>query len=246
MRATAIHSRPDQIDALTRGLQLPLRAIDSFHLEVVAERLLCAFQDIAAQSPDTALEGSEAEVTALLETRLNKLLEEDILWSQLVLNVVRGKETVSFDGSHLEKRPDLSIFLSNRTQCFPLIVEAKILDQPKGRTEALYCSNGLQRFVAGDYAWAGREAFMIAYVRDGSTIGGRLTPFLKRARRQKNLNLMVGDLPKTVCKGKHDLARSRHGRSFDYPNRTAGLSSPGPIDIWHLWLTSNADGLPAA
>lgn len=242
MRAKAIHPRPDQIDALTRGLKLPLQAIDSLHLEIVAERLLQAYQDIAVQAPQTILNGTEAEITTLLETRLNKLLDEDILWSQLVLNVVRGKETVSFDGSHLEKRPDLSIFLSNRTQCFPLIVEAKILDVANGRSEALYCTHGLRRFVNGDYAWAGREALMVAYVRDGSTIKEVLTPFLRKARRQKKLKLMVEALPKQICKRMDDLARSRHGREFSYSDQ----SSPGPIEVWHLWLQSNANSWSAA
>ena len=53
---------------------------------------------------------------------------------------------LAFDGSHLEKRPDLSIYLSNRTQHFPHVVEAKILDGGKTRTVAAYCDHGLLRF----------------------------------------------------------------------------------------------------
>ena len=63
----------------------------------------------------TVASGSEAEVTALMESRLNMMIEQDTFWRQLVFCVARGKESLSFDGSHLEKCPDLSIFLSNRT-----------------------------------------------------------------------------------------------------------------------------------
>ncbi|MBN9070601.1 MAG: hypothetical protein J0H34_03165, partial [Rhizobiales bacterium] len=111
MRAAAIRPRPDQVAELTRGLRLPLPEVSSVHLEIIAEGLLKAFRDVRAQSPTTVASGSEAEVTALLEARLNAMIEYDPLWRQLVLCVARGKESLSFDGSHLEKRPDLSLLL---------------------------------------------------------------------------------------------------------------------------------------
>ncbi len=147
MRHAAARTRPDQIAELTRGLELPLPEIESVYIEILAERLFRAFTDIRAEFPLTVASGSEAEVTALMESRLNRLIEEDLFWGQLVLCVGRGKESQSFDGSHLEKRPDLSIYLSNRTRRFPLVVEAKILDSATDRTVALYCDHGLRRFV---------------------------------------------------------------------------------------------------
>ena len=36
-----------------------------------------------------------------METKLNSLIDQDRLWGQLVLCVARGKESLSFDGSHL-------------------------------------------------------------------------------------------------------------------------------------------------
>ena len=47
-----------------------------------------------------------------MATRLNRLLDEHPLWEQMVRSVTRGSETLSFDGVHLEKRPDLSIHLT--------------------------------------------------------------------------------------------------------------------------------------
>ena len=158
MRAAGIRVRADQVDELTRGIQLPLPAIADVHMEILAAGLLRAFRDISRTEPHTVAFGSEAEVTALMEARLNRLIEEDSLWGQLVLCVARGKESISFDGSHLEKRPDLSIYLSGQTRGFPLVTEAKILDAATAKTEARYCDDGICRFVDGEYAWGSREA----------------------------------------------------------------------------------------
>jgi hypothetical protein len=237
MRTASIRPRPDQIGELTRGLQLPLPEIEAAHVEILAERLLRAFNDIRAQSPATVASGSEAEVTALMEARLNTLIEEDLFWGQLVLCVARGKESLSFDGSHLEKRPDLSIYLSNRTRVFPLIVEAKIIDSATARTEILYCDHGLRRFVDGEYAWGTREAFMIAYVRDGSSIESRLKPFLVNVMTHVPPGYLMEELPIAADGSSSDLARSRHGRRFVYSNQSPPANQPGAIAVWHLWLS---------
>lgn len=237
MRAASIRPRPDQIAELTRGLRLPLPEVSSLHLEIIAEGLLQAFADIRAQVPVTVASGTEAEVTALLEARLNAMIEVEPLWGQLVLCVARGKESVSFDGSHLEKRPDLSIYLSNRNRSFPLITEAKIIDGAASKTESMYCGNGIRRFVEGEYAWGNREAFMIAYVRDGSSIDTKLTPFLSNAGSQSPPGYLLEALPIAKGSGSYDLASSTHGRSFLYSSGLNDISEPGSISIWHLWLS---------
>jgi hypothetical protein len=237
MRAAAIRPRPDQIAELTRSLTLPLPALSSDHLEIIAEGLLKAFGDIGKNSPATIGSGSEAEVTALMEARLNTMIEEDPLWGQLVLCVARGKESLSHDGAHLEKRPDLSIYLSNRNRGFPLITEAKIIDASTSKTEALYCENGIHRFVNGEYAWGNREALMVAYVRDGSSISTKLTPFLSTAMALTPPGYLVEGLPIAVGQSSIDLAYSRHGRSFSYGGNPGAACKPGPISVWHLWLS---------
>lgn len=237
MTPSGIRPRPDQVAELTRGLTLPLPEVSTDHLEVIAEGLLRAFGDVRARSPVTVASGSEAEVTALMEARLNTLIEEDPLWGQLVLCIVRGKESLSFNGEHLEKRPDLSIYLSNRNRGFPLITEAKIIDAASSKTEALYCDNGIRRFVDGEYAWGNREAFMIAYVRDGSSISTKLTPFLSGAISKKPPGYLIESLPTAVGVASNDLAHSRHGRSFMYDGHSSSGLRPGPISVWHLWLS---------
>lgn len=236
MRHPIIRPRPDQISELSRGLQLPLPEIQSNHLKIIAEGLSRAFSDLSSQAPAVVSAGIESEVTALMESRLNALIEEDPFWGQLVLCVVRGKESLSYDGSHLEKRPDLSIYLTDRNRGFPLIAEAKIIDSIASKTETLYCDNGIQRFIKGEYAWGSREAFMIAYVRDGSSISTKLIPFLSSAMSQTPPAYFVEELRVAIWSGNADVAYSRHGRSFVYTNKILPDLQPGPISVWHLWL----------
>ena len=236
MKSTAIRPRPDQIAELTRGLHLPLPEFSSVHLEIIAEGVFDAFSAIRTQSPVTVASGTEAEVTALLQSSLNRRIEQDPLWGQLVLCVTRGTESLSFDGSHLEKRPDLSIFLSNRNRGFPLIAEAKIINAAASKTEVLYCDKGIKRFVDGDYAWGNREAFMLAYVRDGASISTKLTPFLSSAMSKNPPGHLVEELPVKIVLTGVDLARSRHGRDFVYLG-SSPAKKPGAISVWHLWLS---------
>ena len=236
MTASARRPRLDQIAELTRSIRLPLPPIEDAHLQILAEGVQEAFDDLCDRRPVTMATGNEPEVTTLLQTRLNELCDEDSLWGQLVRSVARGAESMSFDGSHLEKRPDLSISLSDRTRHFPLVVEAKILDGANSRTVASYCGDrGLLRFVKGEYAWASREAFMLAYVRDGSSIDAKLRPRLAQAMTRSPPQYLVKELPVQVGSGGLDLAYARHGREFTYPTQ-APPNSPGSISVWHLWL----------
>jgi hypothetical protein len=235
MMPLAPRTRPDQIAELTCGVELPLQLINKDIMEIIAEVLQRAFNDIQASAPGTVSSGTEAEVTALLEARLNSLVGEDPIWGQLVLCVARGKESLSFDGSHLEKRPDLSIYLTNRHRSFPLIVEAKIIDGKSGKTEVLYCQNGVRRFLDGEYGWGGREAFMLGYVRDGSTIDAKLKPYLTPpARASKTFAILSG--PDVLPGRLRDCARSRHSRGFVYLVQGPAQHKPGFIDLWHVWL----------
>lgn len=235
MSSPALLPRPDQIAELTRGLDLPLAAIDDVYLHLIADGVVQAFNDIRATAPSILATGDEAEITALLAARLNRMIEEDRVWRQLVTCVVRGAESLNFDGAHLEKRPDLSILLSARALRFPLIAEAKIIDATKG--EHLYCSQGLRRFLKGEYGWGGREAFMIAYVRDGTTIKSRLEPYLAQPARATSF--AVKDIPTSLSLGTCDAVLTRHGRSFLYTHTPPPANDPGTIALWHLWVDAS-------
>ena len=99
----------------------------------------------------------------------------------------------------------------------------------------LYCENGIRRFVEGEYAWGNREAFMIGYVRDGSSIRPTLTDALLRAAHLKPRRYLLKALPVSAGSGSLDLAYSRHRRTFVY-NGNQPPAGPGPITVWHLWL----------
>lgn len=239
MTPTTTRVRPLQIAELSRGLRLPLPQIEPAHLEILGQGLVTAFEDVVKSAPSIVHTGSEAEITALLEARLNAMIEDDPFWSALVLCVARGKESLSFDGAHLEKRPDLSIYLTNRTRGFPLIVEAKIIDAPAGKTTALYCEKGLNRFLIGDYGWGSQEALMIAYVRDGSAISAGLLPRLA-AVPGTAIPFATEETPAAVVLGASDCARSKHGRSFIYGHQAPPAHLPGSIAILHIWVNAAA------
>ena len=227
--------RQDQVEELTRGLRLPLGPIAEEHLEVIAGFLRQAFDDVRQQAPFTVHNGTEPEVTALMQARLNAMIGEDVLWRQLVLWVGRGVESVSFDGTHLEKRPDLSIVLSGAERRFPLVAEAKVIDAPTSKTVKMYSEKGIRRFVVGEYAWGNREAFMIGYVRDKSSIDTTLTPFLSEAVETNPPHYALQSLPISVGGAAWDLARTKHGRTFIYASQPPP-NAPGPISLWHLWM----------
>ncbi len=235
MSGGAARPRQEQIEALTLGLRLPIAPVAEEHMEVIAEGLRQAFDEARQRAPRTVNTGHEPEVTALLQAQLNGAMAENPLWWQLVLWVGRGSESVSFDGKHLEKRPDLSIVLSGGERRFPLVAEAKVLDESKSKTIWHYCEKGVRRFVEGEYAWGNREAFMIGYVRDSSSIDETLTGFLSVVDQSNPERFRLESLSAPVGAGAGELARSRHGREFVYGNQTPP-NSPGPISVWHLWL----------
>jgi len=231
-----VHPREDQIAELTRGQSLPLAPLNEVHLRFIAEVLTHAWNGLLIDRRSILLSGDETEVNSLIETRLNALLDENDLWQLLARGVARGRETLSYDGSHLEKRPDLSIHLTDRSPSFPLIVECKLIDAESRKTIDLYCDDGLLRFVRGEYSWATREAFMLAYVRDGSTISSCLEPFLAKSRTRQPDTYRSDSLPESMWESDTHLARSSHNRDFRYVGRS---HSPGSIAIWHLWIAAS-------
>jgi hypothetical protein len=229
--------RRDQVAELTRGLKLPFSPLHQTHIEAITDVIGRAWNDLSLSQPNVLKYGSEAEINALMGVRLNALLDDDPLWRLLVRSVTRGSEAISYDGSHLEKRPDLSIHLTARNPSFPLIVECKLIDEKSQKTSKLYCDQGLTRYIVGEYAWGTPEALMVAYVRDGSTIESSLTPFLIESEKLTPPPYLLMSGPETSPHATLDLARSHHQRAFKY------LASPpddvpGPIALWHLWAST--------
>jgi hypothetical protein len=228
--------RVDQIAELTRDIDLPLPPIHQTHLQFIVEVLSAAWVHLLDNYPKVLRQEEEAAINALMETKLQALREENPLWEQMVGAVARGRETVSFDGAHLEKRPDLSLFLTRRMARFPLIVECKIIDQVGAKTGKLYCEKGLSRFLTGEYAWGNSEALMIAYVRDNSTIASTLAPLLAAGVPGSPPPYAARSAVSRINASSADLATSSHDRNFRYLLRKPPRDEPGAIALWHLWL----------
>ncbi|MFA6125612.1 MAG: hypothetical protein WCS75_07450 [Sphingomonas sp.] len=238
MRSPTLRPRDNQIAELTCGQRLPLDPIAEAHLDVIFETVARVWQELKDEQSQALTDGSEAEINALMESRLNGLWRKDPLWSQLVSSVARGKESLSFDGTHLEKRPDLSIYLTGKHPSFPVVVECKLIDHVSGKGVDLYCSNGIARFVAGQYAWANSEAIMIAYIRDGSSVENDLSPFLAGGVEHRPDPWQTHRLPTASIGLRSTISSSHHLRSFRYP-AVVGAGTPGNIALWHLWLNGS-------
>ena len=222
-------SRNYQVEEFMRGVQRPLPPLQRRPLMAIAEMLVAAWNGLKEEHADVLCNEEEKEVNTLMDSRLNSLFEQNPQWSMLVTCISRGRESINYDGSKLEKRPDLSIHLTSRFSRLSLVVECKLLDSKSKKSIDLYCDQGLARFIDGQYSWYAREAFMLAYVRDGATIATCLTPQLIKCQKKSPDPFQTEQLPKTVNTPSYELAQSRHGRQFS--------GNPGSIDIWHLWLS---------
>lgn len=239
MSSHVARSASAQISALVRGASLPVDSLADDYLEIIAEEISEAFTEASDAEPLVIATASEPEITALLESNLKRRLDEDSsIWRGIVSHVGRGIESINFDGTKLEKRPDLSLTLTapSHGQRFPLIVEAKIIDCHSGKTAKLYCENGVRRFQVGDYAWGCREAFMLAFVRNEAELIPTLIPDL--VIRGVDGAPTYGTLaePEIREMSGGELATSSHSRSFLYSHQPAPNDMPGPISLWHIWL----------
>lgn len=227
--------RPNVIHALTRPVPaLPFGALQRAHMDCILELILAAWQNIQANPANNIKNYDEPDITLLLEVELNNFRLSDPIWEAMISSIARGKESVTYDARHIEKKPDLSIYLtSNKLSNFALAVECKIIGG--GRTVRNYCDDGLVRFIKGEYAWAWQQGFMLAYVRNSTTIQSVLEPHLKASQSVSPDPYQTKSLPAAVSITGADVARSTHDRTFAYlPPHQA--SRPGLIDIWHVWL----------
>lgn len=222
-------SRSYQVEEFMRGIERPVPPIQRRPLRAIIEMLIEAWEGLLGDYEEILRKHEEKDVNALMESRLKSLSETNPQWRMLIVNVDRGKETINYDGSMLETRPDLSIYLTRRSSKLPLIVECKLLDKKKKKNIDLYCKEGMSRFIKGQYAWYASEAFMLAYVRDESTIAGCLTPHLVIHQGQSPDPYLTEQLPSDLNHVSQTLALSRHGRNFS--------DAASAIDVWHLWVS---------
>jgi hypothetical protein len=156
--------------------------------------------------------------------------------------VTRHQCVINHDGTKLKKEPDLCFKLRADADArvlatqFALFIECKPVDAGHAAGSA-YCDDGLKRFVTGDYAWAMRDAMMVAYVRDSRTIAKNLLPAMQKPSRRETLKTVIlpqalGHPGARVTPYAEALHRSRHARMFRLP---AGKGPAVEITIYHSW-----------
>jgi hypothetical protein len=200
-----------------------------------AWRQLLADNSGTAPDPNTA---SEDEITEDLQRRLNESHRGTPIVSRfagsLLETIQRGGNYKNYAGTALNRQPDLTFRLVampsgvfNKTD-WGLFVECKIIDgrHPVGR----YVSNGVRRFVRGDYAWAMSTGLMLAYVRSKTTRAEALMPRLVRKRYRTS----SGPAPRPEPVSDDGVHVSIHLRPLVHPPSAQPL---GDIELAHLWLS---------
>lgn len=215
---------------------------------LLIRRVLCRALEKLREQNFNFSAATEDQVTAALRS----VIENDLRQTGEVAGfnrhyyeaVVRQGQVANFDGTRLNKAPDLS-FKLRHDDCEPrsvlsefdlLFVECKPVDAAHPAASR-YCDDGLIRFVVGDYAWAMQEGMMLAYARNGRCIQDHLIPAMRETGRMDLL--ATTQLPKPCpspdaqpVRGAEGIFVSKHRRSFHWPH---GKGQACEIAIYHLW-----------
>ncbi len=152
--------------------------------------------------------------------------------------VTREAKLRNYNGSLLDKMPDLLIGVAGRSNIYRrtqdwLFIECKPIDVNHS-VGVHYGAKGISRFTRGDYAWTMTSALMIGYASSDYRIDPKLTETLVG----RGLEFEVLDLPKICPRSVVTLISeavytSRHRRPFTYVE-TEKIAPP--ILLRHLWL----------
>lgn len=214
---------------------------------LLIRRVLCRAFTLLREERFNLAAAKEDEVTAaLLAVIENNLRQQGTVPGfdrRSFEPVVRQTQAANYDGTHISKTPDLCFRLRRDdfeqrpvlSEYDALFVECKPVDK-KHFAGSDYCDDGLIRFVRGDYAWAMQEGMMLAYARDGRTIGEHLIPAMNEARRD---SLAITQMPASCTAegarpvaGAEAVCFTKHRRDFEWPD---GKGSACEIAIFHLW-----------
>jgi hypothetical protein len=188
--------------------------------------------DIASAHEDTITQ-------KLHEILIDELFDSDTVDGfngDLISKGTREEKLRSFDGSHLDKMPDLIFGVIGRDVYMRtqdgIFIECKPVDATH-TVGVHYCDKGIIRFVRGDYAWCMLSALMVGYTAKGYAIVPKLTDALAKSKSIKT------KVAPTVCPQSkpvlfaQDTHFTVHERNFSYLE----TGDPAPsITIRHVWL----------
>lgn len=220
--------------------QLPLEDFSPEIKQVVVGAIRTAWLRLLQEEGREIASASENYITACLQAILNELRADGSsgFSGSLFETVVRDASETNYVGNKLSKQPDLTFRQPTtspglqESQLRAIVVECKIVG--KKNPIRIYCREGLNRFIDGDYAWAMPSGMMIAYARDSMTVPDDLTPCLKRHSPVRALPVRESGL----SDAEPAVYKSVHERTWSYPGTRR---RPGDIEILHYWL---ADNLP--
>lgn len=154
------------------------------------------------------------------------------------VHVERQHRCVSYDGTHIAKEPDMRFVIRDDSRVNVkrsedgIVTECKPVDSDHA-PGAHYCTRGIRRFSAGEYAWAMSEALMIGYIRGSRTIRETLVPAMRRSPQPGNLGTTSEPVVcETVEHPSEPLHFSRHRRNFIWLH---GHGPATPITVYHSW-----------
>jgi len=229
------------------GVELPHPPISLPVFLVVENALSAAWKRMRThpRSGFNLLNATEDVITQeLYEVLYDEIFGKDVVEGfdrQLFTTVTRESKVRNYDGTHLDKMPDLLIGLVDRLNVFKpsqdwLFIECKPVDVDHS-AGVHYCDKGIIRFVRGEYAWAMTSAMMIGYSKTGYAILPKLAEALKSRRTTiPTLAVPTPCLHSTAGSYSEAVHISQHSRTFRYVE--TGADAP-PITIRHLWLKRN-------
>lgn len=211
---------------------------------VILSALRTAWASLQRDEPDLTTGADETRITFCLQEILNELrthpeTEVEGFSASLFETVTREGAEVNFNGSSVQKQPDLVIRMRNLhpgiqdSLRWAAVLECKIVS--RSHPVSRYCKEGISRFVEGDYAWAMPSAMMVAYARDSETVPKSLMPHLAKHQESSDDPYCTCDLPMPWAElsGSEPVVyASSHERRWKHMNGAL----PGPIEILHLWL----------
>jgi len=186
----------------------------------------------------------ENRITRELRTcLLNQVLDGTAIpaFTSEIFDVSRGSEFESYNGAHLQKKPDLHFAIRRDIphilrSADGLFVECKPVDAGHS-IGGDYCKKGIGRFVKGEYAWAMPIGYMVGYARNGYALPGNLLEAIKKRKKSLNADGQVIPCPDTKASGYTQRPHiTVHKRAFKFPITNADATA---ITLRHLWFYRN-------